>query len=137
MRKKILWALALVMVLSCLSLVAGCGKSRSDEDEGIFVPASEEYTILDEGEKDNSATGKKSGKSNTNAKKASDTDKKQSTQKQDETAVTATPAPSASGAPSGNSGNSSGAEDESPFVPASGNGTSPKTVSGGDSGKIE
>ena len=120
MTKKIILILTLAMTVSTLSLLSGC-RSKGEAEEGIFVPASEEYIILDEGQKNDSGnSGKKPGESNTNAKKASDKDKKdassseeQSGTKKDEPASSTKPSSGSS-----SSGSPAVGEDETPFVPA-------------------
>ena len=124
MKKSALIVLTIAMLAGTLSMLSGC-RSKS-EDEGIFVPASEEYMILDEGENSNpSADGKKDSSSNTNAKKASDSkDSKSGTASdaQQSSAPKATSSPAGSGKGS-NGGSSSGSENEMPFVPAEGSGS--------------
>lgn len=129
MRKNILIILVLTLLVSGLSLLAGCG-SKEDEDEGIFVPASEEYTILDEGKKDSSSNSsdKKDGSSNTNAKTGSDSKTEDSSSSESGKDVSTTAKPSTSEA--SGSVSDSGVEDETPFVPATGPGTSGSSSQG-------
>ena len=61
MMRKFLMVLTLAVIVSTLSMLSGC-RSKKEAEEGIFVPASEEYFVLDEGEKDDSGNeNKKTG----------------------------------------------------------------------------
>ena len=134
MMKKILLILTLALIVSALSLLSGC-RSKEEAEDGIFVPASEEYFVLDEGEKDDSGNeNKKTGDSNTNARKASEKDKKNTEKSAEQTGTTSSPSETKKPSQTANSGSGDvygGAEDETPFVPATGAGTGSGTSTGG------
>lgn len=139
--KKILVILTLALIVSTLSVLSGC-RSKEDAEDGIFVPASEEYFVLDEGEKDDSGNeNKKAGDSNTNARKASDKEKKNTEKSAEQPGTSSTPSETKKPSQTSNSVNGDiygGAEDETPFVPAAGSGTgNGKSTSGSADVKID
>lgn len=141
MMKKLLLILTFAVIVSTLSMLSGC-RSKEEAEDGIFVPASEEYFVLDEGEKNDSGNeNKKSGNSNTNARKASDKEKKNTQESKDPSGSTAVPAETKKPSQTANSVNGDiygGAEDETPFVPAAGSGTgNEKSTSGSADVKID
>lgn len=139
--KKILLILILALVVSTLSLLSGC-RSKEEAEDGVFVPASEEYFVLDEGEKNDSGNeNKKSGDSNTNARKASDKDKKNTQGTDNPSESTASSSETKKPSQTANSGSgdvSGGAENETPFVPAKGSGSgSGKSIGEATGGGID
>lgn len=141
MTKKILLILTLTLIVSTLSMLSGC-RSKEEVEDGIFVPASEEYFVLDEGEKDDSGNAtKKTGGSNTNARKASSKDEESVQDSDKQSGTTSTPGETKKPSQTSNSGNGNifgGAEDETPFVPADGAGTgSGKSAGSATDGGIE
>ena len=138
MKKTIVSISIIIIIMASLCIFSGC---RSKEEEGVFIPASEEeYMILDEGKTEEpSGAGKASGSSNTNAKKSSGKEQKSAddSKTNDSSKTTASPAPTADSQPSVSLDPS---KDETPFVPAedtSGSKSSGKSKSGKNGSVIQ